>query len=187
MKIYMVLSVLAFFLSTSMGWSNDLAPGKVEYGTYINSRYQYEMKYPKKLVFPGFQPDNNDGRGFKSKDKKVELGPEGKHLVVNTWEEEFHSWLDEYKDGKITYKTFNKKLFAFSGYKGDEIFYVRALYLGPDDNPIILIFDASYPRKDKAFWDPIIAYCAKSLKPSKVSIPNHYDLAGLGPNMDQFK
>jgi hypothetical protein len=95
--------------------------------------------------------------------------------------------LDRYKDGRITYKTFNKKFFVISGYEGEKVFYAKVLYLGPDDNPVDLNFDVTYPQKDKVYWDPIIMFCSKSLKPSPIAIPTNYDLGGLGPNSDQFK
>jgi hypothetical protein len=181
------LFILAWWLISSPIFSADTTIGNVEYGTYINSRYDFEVKYPKGLLSPGPPPDDNGARGFTSKDKQIEMGVEGNHLVDNTWKDEYQSWLNRYKDGKITYKTFNEKFFVISGYEGEKIFYVRVLYLGPDDNPVDLIFDVTYPKKDKAIWDPIVALCSKSLKPSTVNIPTKYDLGGLGPNSDQFK
>jgi hypothetical protein len=187
MKIRLV--ILAFCFIASPIFSADSTNAKVEYGTYINARYDFELKYPKNILIPDLPPpDNNDAGGFISKDKQVDIAAQGKHLVINTWKEEYQGVLDYHKKGKITYKHFNKKFFVVSGYEGDQVFYSKVIWLGPDDLPIVLVFDATYPKKDKKFWDPIITVCANSLKPSKIKIPTKCNsLSGIGPNTDQYK
>ena len=185
MKTGFKLLILYLMIAPLFGDSGTV--GRVEYGTYVNHRYQCELKYPKDLLFPGHQPDNNDGRGFVSKDQRVQIGVQGKHLVVNNWAEEYEEVLNDHNNAKATKKTFNKKVFVVTGIEDGNIFYEKGLYLGPDDNPVILRFDATYPENEKEFWKPIVDFCTKSFKPLKVIDQNLYGLAGLGPNKDEFK
>jgi len=183
------LMLLAFCFITSPIFSADSTNSKVEYGTYINARYDFELMYPKNLLIPDLPPpDNNDAGGFISKDKQVDMSAQGKHLVINTWKEEYQWALDYHKKGKVTYKSFNEKFFVVSGYEGDQVFYSKEIWLGPNDNPIVLVFDSTYPIKDKKLWDPIIAVCANSLKLSKINIPTKCGAyTGLGLNTDQYR
>lgn len=177
MKTIKRFAVIILLLVACPVWGVEKAPEKVTYMTYINARFQYEVKFPRHLVGPDPPPDNNDGRNFYSKDKNVHMCVVGQFNSLDyTWEDEFKKALDLLKDTKITYKSFKQKSFVISGYRGDKIYYHKELTVMQDKNETYYIFEIEYPQKDKETWNDIAAICANSLKLSKDS-----------PQTDDFK
>ncbi len=177
MKNVMRFMVPALFLIVGPVTADEKVPGKVTYMTYVNARFHFEVKFPRHLVAPEPPPDNNDGRNFYSKDKKVHMVVVGQYNALGyTWKDEYKNALKLLKDTKVTYKVFKDKSFVISGFRGDKIFYHKEMTVTQDNNEVYLTFEIEYPRQDKGIWNDIAATCADSLKLSKDS-----------PQTDDFK
>lgn len=179
--------LLIVFLTAGLVFCADKNQKEMVYMTYVNARYQFEVKYPKDLLKPSPPPDNNDGRSFDSTNKLIHISVGGSYnALMHTWKEEFQSEIDDFKDVQITYKIFKKNYFVISGYQGNKVIYYKELKVTEDGGDVFLSFYAEYPKKEKETWDSIIATCANSFMMSKIKIPNDTNAFGLGTNADQF-
>ena len=131
------------------------------YQTYVVKDLNFELKYPNTILLP--TPQNK----FFTKDNQLILSVWRKTLSEGTdLKAEYKTVLGSHRDVQITYKVFKKNYFVISGYKGSNIFYRKEINPPEADGQGFLVFDMNFPKKDKAFWDPILTVCANSLKSS---------------------
>ena len=143
-----------------------ITSSEIEYGTYINQRFQFKVKYPKELLYPGTPPDNNGGMGFHSKDDNIIRMSvwAGFNAVFETLEERLTMYLDE--GDEVTYKKLRNNWGVMSGYKKNEIFYFKLFLYKQDKEDIGTFYGLfiHYPKSDKELWNKIVGICAKSFK-----------------------
>ena len=62
----------------------------------------------------------------------------------------------------VTYNTIRKNFYVISYIENNKVFYKKVIY--SKDRGTYLVFEASYPIKDKKFMDSIVTEIAKSSK-----------------------
>jgi hypothetical protein len=133
------------------------------YQNYTNLGLGFELKYPKGILFPSPSDSFNDNKHL------VKMAVcRKKVLSGNDFGKEFQEVLDSFKDAEITYKVFKKNFFVISGFRGSEVVYRKELVVSGDESneqgPGILVLDMTFPKQEKAKWDPILTICANSIK-----------------------
>lgn len=134
---------------------------QVVYTKYCNSRYGFCVERP---VTFGMDPapDNNDGRRFYDREG-FSMSVYGSYNALE------HSLNVEMKEEEktfdvITYKTVKNNWYVLSGYKDDDIVYIKT-YMSPDKS-IFYHLHINYPAKFKTEYNEIVSKVSKSFKPS---------------------
>ena len=155
-SIKKIMSVVAILLSgfISQGHAQET------YTKYCNARYGFCIEYP---VNFGMEPapTNNDGRAFYDNEGYF-MRAYGSHNAIE------HSMNAEMKYEEkefdvITYKTAKNNWYVLSGYKDDDIVYIKT-YMSPDKS-IFYHLRISYPAKFKTEYNSIVSKASKSFKP----------------------
>lgn len=113
------LQTLLLFVSSLVSWNLRAET----YASYTNDRYGFSVSYPS-----GFRmdkaPENNDGRRLSNRDGAT-ITVYGTNNVLEETVESLDSTLPE-NFTKVTYRAKGKNWLAMSGYKGDDILYIKA-------------------------------------------------------------
>jgi hypothetical protein len=153
--------VLALIFMTSVAWAAD-------WGSYVNVRYGVTVDVPPGFKQFGDEPDSSDGLTFASADNQAKLLVWGRNLTEDSFRAEMDSDIKANRDEgwTITYVSYDKQKkltwAAYSGEKGNRIFYRRAL--ASCKNTQAVMFEIEYPAAQKKIYDPIILRIGKSLK-----------------------
>ena len=125
------------------------------YATYTNARFGYSVLYPTNLVSPRPEPDNGDGRVFKSRDAKATLTVWGENNVFNrTLSAQLDFSKREWaKDrARVTYAKVGRGFYVLSGFTGKEIFYEKTIPLRGGFATMLW----QYPQSRKATLDAAV-------------------------------
>ncbi len=130
------------------------------YTKYCNARYGFCIEYP---VNFGKEPapTNNDGRVF--------YDNEGCSMrVYGSYNALEHSFKAEMRDEEkgfdiVTYRTSKSNWYVLSGYKDDDIVYIKT-YMSRDKS-IFYHLRISYPAKFKTEYNEIVSKASKSFNP----------------------
>lgn len=108
-------------------------------------------------------PVNHDGRVFYNDEGFIYRVSGSYNALYQTNREVFK----EYKTlfDKVTYEVIKKEWFILSGYKGNEIIYIKC-YVGKEYTYTLLM---RYPIKDKAIYDETLSHIVKSFRPGPLS------------------
>jgi len=154
-SIKKIISVMAILLWGLVSQLNAQAV----YTKYCNARYNFCVEYPVNFgIEPA--PTNNDGRVF--------YDGEGYFMrVYGSYNALEHSLNDEMKYEEkefdvVTYKTSKKNWYVLSGYKDDNIIYIKT-YMSPNKS-IFYHLRISYPAKFKTEYNAIVSKASKSFK-----------------------
>lgn len=133
------------------------------YETYHNEKFDYSIDYPKDVLFPQGESDNNDGQKFLSKDAEVSLLVYGSNNALDksleeVYREESRGGTAENPKRVVTYKMLEDNWFVVSGYNAGRIFYQKTLLSGGVFKTFILEYDES----EKARYDAIAKRIEKS-------------------------
>lgn len=131
--------------------------------TYANDRFGSTADIPAGWR-AGEAPANDDGRVFTAPDGRASITVSGSHSVLPRTQE--IGIMTAPGDGEtVEYRREGRDWVVVSGYKGDRIFYRKALLSchGAVWNTVSL----DYPAAAKAAFDPIVAHVAGSLRGGK--------------------
>ena len=134
---------------------------------YANPRFGTSAEVPVDGFTPDPAPENGDGQGWTSTDGKGQILVFGAFVLVD---ETFDGYRDfelgtARDDGlEVTYSAGGKDWFAFSGTKGDDIIYEKAVLSPGCSTPIANHIYLKYPANQRARYDPIVQRMAKSLR-----------------------
>jgi len=142
--------------------STTLAIAGQQYQSYFNDRFGVTADVPQGWT-SGEAPDNNDGLTWTSPDGTAQLAIYGGFQVLDSLEEAFGIQADLGDGATTTYKAKGKHGLTVSGLKGDKIVYRRSLLSCKDT--VWNTVEITYPKAQKAAFDPIVAHVAASLKP----------------------
>ncbi len=140
-------------------------PAKIEYSHYVNPRFKYAIDYPSFLVAQA-EPDNADGRTFQYQDMELKIYGTSLYSTVSG-----EAWTiptlmadalrNKKEDGEtVTYKKSSADWLVLSGYRGDQIFYLKAMIQGES----VKCFEFRYPASSKKYFDPVISRLVGSFK-----------------------
>ncbi|WP_295419197.1 hypothetical protein [Sulfurovum sp.] len=151
-----IIGVMAILLFGIVSQAN----AQQTYTKYCNARYGFCVEYP---VTFGMEPapTNNDGRVFYDRDG-YSMRVYGSYNALE------HSLNDEMKDEEkgfdlITYRTKKNNWYVLSGYKDDEIIYLKT-YMSRDKEIFYHLY-ISYPAKFKTDYNKIVSKASRSFKP----------------------
>ena len=132
-----------------------------DWGTYGNSKYNYTVCYPTKLLKPGREADNGDGLVFTGKNGAT-MRVWGTANTLEWTPTSAKNWRMGYlaKDGvDLTYTRQSKNFFVLSGTRKGSIVYHKSVL----ENDLWRIVEFRYKAKDRAIWDPIVTQVASCL------------------------
>lgn len=148
-----------------------IVPQKVSFIKYSNSRYNYQIEYPKDILFEQREASNIDGSFFKTKQGIEKLRVYGSSNIENETTNEigidikYDEELLNYSQNRstITYKKLGKSFFVISGYENGEIFYLKVIetkdYGGYDAFAYAIL---KYNENEKDFYNKVSEYIFKS-------------------------
>ena len=112
-----------------------IIPQEIKFARYNNSRYNYQIEYPKNILFEQREASNNDGSFFKTKQSIEKLRVYGtsnadnettnEASIENKYDEELFNYSQN--SSTITYKKLGNSFFVISGYENGEIFYLKVI------------------------------------------------------------
>lgn len=156
---------LAFSACSSLAVASD-------WSGYYNNRFQYQIDIP-----PNFskikEADNGDGGVATSQDGGAELRVWGSYSIDRSFVDEAKWRIDEDRKvgWSVTYEKRQPAWAAWSGLKGNRIFYERTIPVcndaAPDFPSAAAYFRLEYDQGQKEAFDPIIARLTKSLQSGK--------------------
>ena len=130
---------------------------KFRYKLYTNVRYQYSIMYPNNLTVIN-DPDNGDGRKFKSMDGEVELSIYGSNNISNkTVNSMYYSAI---KDSNLPYKKQSGNWYVISYIEGDKVVYEKTAVGKGSINTFIF----KYPINQKDRYSKVVEQLNKSFK-----------------------
>lgn len=136
-----------------------------EYSKYCNDRYGFCIDYPKDIgIEPA--PDNNDGRRFYDRNGFFMTASGINNVTNETSQSEMQSQKKDFN--VITYQTTGKNWFILSGYKDNNILYIKT-YVG---NGSINHLYIQYPIYLKAEYDEVVIRISRSFKPGSINTIN---------------
>ncbi|WP_181702556.1 hypothetical protein [Chthonobacter albigriseus] len=139
-----------------------LPASAAEWRTYVNDRFGTRIDIPEDVFQPREQSDNGDGQSFVSADGRASIRVFAGHNADGLGIDELYSTaLDDVDGTRITYRKKGRSWFVLSGFKGDEVYYVKLL-MAPDGS-VAHTLEIIYPAADKPIYDPLTARVANSL------------------------
>lgn len=161
-----IINLMLWLLAVTL-FSLSLFSSKVyaeDVKKYCNPRYGFCVSYLEEF---GIEPasQNGDGRKFYTNDdfKMTIFGSNG---VSGTAENIAKSYTEGIT--ALTYKQSGKNWYALSGYKGDNVLYIK-VYSGKGSFNCIII---EYPKGTKNENDQLVSHIVKSFKPGNTNIPH---------------
>lgn len=135
---------------------------EAEWKTYVNPRFGFSIDHPG--LEPGREPDNGDGRVFKSADGKFVLTAYAHFLQVDDGDTLDKRWKEELaqRGDTATYKKKGDTWFVVSGVQKDGTEYYRKLAVEKGNWATFLI---TYPHTENKKYDPWVAKIEKSFVP----------------------
>lgn len=164
-------SLFLFFMLLQISQTVSAAPKHMDDGweNYVNSRYQYQICYPSRLLKPQGEPDSGDGQQFLATDggkltvfarnNVVGLGNDNgqsETSLSKTVEDEI-SYMEGSK-GKTTYKVIKKNWAVFSGYNQMLKEFYGKIIKREDQ---LFIFEIQYPRSEREKYNKIVSVIEK--------------------------
>ena len=141
------------------------AAGQSGYVTYYNSRFEYSIKYPVKVLVPQEEAENGDGRVFLAK-AGAEMRVWGQYnALMETLKSAYENDIDDYGRG-VTYKILQSNGYVISGTKGNKVYYQKTILNGDDGDggAVFATFTIEYKKAEKAKYDGIVTKIAASFK-----------------------
>lgn len=150
-----------FFLSLSLLTVSVSAPAPL-FATYVNGRYDYAISYPSNLLKLQPESDAGDGRVFEAAKGAAQFRvfaggtvPE----INDTPGAAARSAEEKCPSHRATYRVVKPRLVAISCTVGPNILYSKTLLRGS----VATTFMGTYPAKERAIWDPVVAAMARSM------------------------
>lgn len=143
----------------------------LQYETYQNSRFNFQVQYPADLLTPLSAPANNDGREFVSPERDIRMVAYGRHQIDQSLDAYYESQLQSYelRGAEVTYTYSDNDEFVISGYEpSGDVFYHKTLLHDED----FLVLGLSYDRFLQPEFDPIVANIAQSFQAIGDLAPN---------------
>jgi hypothetical protein len=137
------------------------ANGGEEYVKYKNERFGYVVDIPTSVLLPQGEAANGDGQTFLSKNGKAKAVVYGSLKLKET----AHMCnalygLENPDSPNITYKSSKGGLSVVSGYRGDKVFYTKAI--SAEDRCLKL--NIEYPIESREIYDAVTTRIANSFK-----------------------
>lgn len=153
---------LSFVILLALGGA---AAAQSRWATYANARFGTTADYPADLfIRRDPPPENGDGVRMHTADGRATLVIYGHYNVENDTPASYFATV---VDGAgVTYKQVTKTSYVVSGTRGADIFYERCNFR-KGDRAAVDCFEVTYPARDKAAWDAIVARISKSLRAGK--------------------
>ena len=148
--IFFIIIKLLIFISN--------AYAQIPYKSYCNARFDFCVDHPVAFGI-GPAPTNNDGREFSDRDGFFMIASGMHNALENSLIDEMKSQEEDFD--KITYRVKKKNWFVLSGYKDDNILYLKT-YIGKE---YIYHLYIRYPAKLKTKYNTLVSTISHSFKP----------------------
>lgn len=166
--LFIFFTSIGFLPNQSCAQVTTISPvtiiGPLKYGLrnyryYMDEVLNFELKFPQDLLFKTAQ------NKFFTKDNQLIMSVWRKNVSEGLdWNTEYMTVLDSFKDSQVTYKIRKNDFFVISGFRGSDVFYRKEINNTTDDGQGFLVFEMSFPKAEKAEWDPILKICANSIE-----------------------
>ena len=133
---------------------------------YVNPRFGTAADIPVAGFVPDPAPENGDGKAWTSTDGLGHIAVYGSHVAVAEDFTGYREFLLEtaQNDGvDITYSAAKAGWFAYSGFKGDDIVYVKVVESDACGALVAHHLSLRYPRDQREAYAPIVKHMAHSL------------------------
>lgn len=157
MRNYIFIT-LSFILFPIAAFSQE-SPSK-DWQTYGNSRFEYAIDFPSKLLNPQKEADNGDGRLFYSKNKDTKMTVFASYNALEEKLENHASDAKKHCNNKQSYFIQKADMFAISCKISGKIFYQKTYF----KNDIFYNFYIEYPANQQKIWDKIVSKISASFK-----------------------
>lgn len=140
--------------------------GDGDWTVYSNARFGTVADVPADGFTADPAPANGDGRSWTSGDGLGHISVYGSHMAVARDFAGYRAFaLDAAREGgvDITYSAAKTGWFAWSGFKGDEIVYMKAELDEGCAAPIVHHIYLRYPKNQREAYAPIVKRMAHSL------------------------
>lgn len=144
-----------------------------KWGTYTNPRFGTKVDVPLNGFVADPPPQNGDGQSWTSNDGRGQISVYGSFIVVaDTFPGYRRFMLDSAReDGlDITYSASKRGWFAYSGFQGNDIIYVKVVRSENCSSPVANHIYLQYPKDQRATYNPIVKQMAKSLSHSSLDV-----------------
>lgn len=126
-----------------------------DHAEYRNARFDFNVRFPSRLLIAQGESDNGDGQVFRSADDQTKLITSGinkldEDSLQNEFEQEFQTPPSK---RKIIYKTLKENWYVVSGLEGKTVFYLKRFLV--DDHFVRL--EITYPVDQRQQWDPVVS------------------------------
>ena len=155
-----------FCLSVAILLSQFLTVLAAEWLTYINPRFGTSAQIPASGFVADPPPENGDGQGWTSIDGQGFITISGSFLTIGKNLAEFRQWMEDTSatdDVDITYSDAKDNWFAYAGFRGSEIIYIKVLMSETCGTPILNHIFMQYPKAQVEAYAPIAKRLSDSL------------------------
>lgn len=155
MRIFLYFGFVFFSLAT-------MSANATDYEKYCNSRYGFCIDYPAHLLIKP-EPENGDGRQFYEENFTMTVSG-----INNALDESLAGEMQAQYDhfDLVTYKKSGANWFVLSGYKGNDILYIKA-YIGKGSSNYLHL---QYSKQLKRRYDAVVNRISRSFKAGDISL-----------------
>ncbi len=139
------------------------------WAAYLNARFGTSAEVPAKGFVLDPPPENDDGRSWTSSDGRGKISIYGALLIDG-----IAATIQEYRQFElasagdagvnVTYQTGKDDWFAYSGYTGDDIVYMKVLVKRQCGDLVGHHLYLKYPAAQRTRYDPIVDHLTRSLR-----------------------
>jgi hypothetical protein len=147
--------LLGWLVLVVMAFVENGAQAREQWATQQDPRFGFSFTYPAQM----FAPVKGERRSFYYYGSKET----GANFLVGAWDneqvatpEEFKRWMLTHAEGyeDITYQPRGRSWFVLSGYRGDQIYYEKAIF--SCGGRVVNVFAIAYPEAERQRFDPVV-------------------------------
>lgn len=159
---HLAIALLLAFAGSAT--ADTLAPLGKGWSRYANARFGTSLEVPTGLFEADPPPENGDGQSFRAADgaRLQVYGTYGLSAIMQPFQAYKEDLLKhaEAEGLAVTYRRGGDTWFVYSGLKGDDIVYAKAI----EGCEAVHEFRIVYPSERKRFYDPIVTRLSRTLR-----------------------
>ncbi len=150
------LRLLAVLMPVTLGLAAAGAHA-ADWQTYRNARFGFAVVYPADILQMQPAPANDDGRAFRSVERRIDVSASASHNVLDdTVGGLYAKALAEYGPQNVTYRRRGVDFFVVSGVRHGRVFYEYVQIARKHGGEYVGRLLAVYPPEEKPVMDPVV-------------------------------
>ena len=150
-RLVTVLMLLGLMGPSSVARADWFEPQGNGWTTYVNERFGTRLDYPSSLFSEDTPDDDGGGYQFVAEDATLDVRASENSLNKSIAELR-QGLLDLERYDQVTYKPAGSSWFVLSGFRGDQIYYEKYIFIAG----IVHAFAVEFPIAAKPLYAPII-------------------------------